>query len=168
MPRIDIRARAAKQSSHMSVPTSSDVTAPRPYVIVAGYGLPGRSLVELLVRRKIDYVVIELNAQACERAAAGGINIIAGSASDPDILHRAGVERATLVALMVPSDEIVLAAVSYIRKRNPKAYMIARCAYTSTGLEAQRRGADQSIVAEQVIARELEEIVGQHFPTQIP
>jgi hypothetical protein len=46
--------------------------------------------------------------------------------------------------------------------------MIARCAYTSTGLEAQRRGADQSIVAEQVIARELEEIVGQHFPTQIP
>jgi voltage-gated potassium channel Kch len=128
------------------------------YAVVAGFGLPGRTLVDFLVSRGIDYVVIELNTQTCERTAVGGIHIIEGSASDPDILQKAGVERADLVALMVPNDEVVLAAVPQVRRMNPKAHIIARCSFTSTGMEAVKRGANQSIVAEQVIARELAEI----------
>jgi voltage-gated potassium channel len=137
-----------------------------PYVVIAGYGLPGRTLVELLTRRRTDYLVIELNPQTCERAAAGGVHMIAGSAADPEVLHRAGVHRATLVALMVPSDDVVLAAIPHIRRVNANAHIIARCSFTSTGLEAVRRGADQSIVAEQVIARELEAITSSWLPPQ--
>lgn len=125
------------------------------FVIVAGYGLPGRSLVESLCRRQIDYRVIELNPTACDRASAGGVKIVAGDASDPDVLRQAQVERATLVVLMVPSDEVVLRAISEIRAINASAHIIARCAYTSTGLEAQRRGANQTIVAEQLVAKAL-------------
>jgi len=135
-----------------------------PYVVIAGYGLPGRTLVELLASRQIEYLVIELNPQTCERAAAGGVHIVAGSAADPEVLHRARVERATLVALMVPNDDVVLAAIPYIRRVNSTAHIIARCSFTSTGLEAVRRGADQSLVAEQVIAHELEAIVSPWFP----
>jgi voltage-gated potassium channel len=137
-----------------------------PYVVVAGYGLPGRTLVELLRRRQIDFVVIELNPQTCDRAGAGGVRMIAGSASDPEVLRQAGVERATLVALMVPNDDVVLAAIPHIRRVNSTARIIARCSFTSTGLEAVRRGADQSIVAEQVIARELEAITSPWLPPQ--
>lgn len=125
------------------------------FVIVAGYGLPGRSLVESLCHRQIDYRVIELNPSACDRASAGGVKIVAGDASDPQVLRQAQVERATLAVLMVPSDEVVLRAVSQIRAMNPSVHIIARCAYTSTGLEAQRRGANQAIVAEQLVAKEL-------------
>jgi Trk K+ transport system NAD-binding subunit len=130
------------------------------YAVVAGFGLPGRTLVDFLVSRAIDYVVIELNAQTCQRTAAGGIRIIEGSASDPDTLRRAEIQRADLVALMVPNDEVVLAAVPQVRQMNPRAHIIARCSFTSTGMEAVKRGADQSLVAEQVIARELVEITG--------
>jgi voltage-gated potassium channel Kch len=133
--------------------------------VIAGYGLPGRSLVEFFARSEIEYVVIELNPQTCERAAAGGIRMIAGSTADPEVLSRAGVQRATLVALMVPNDEVVLAAIPHIRRLNPDAYIIARCSFTSTGLEAMRRGANQSIVAEQVIARELQNITMQLYPS---
>ncbi len=129
-----------------------------PFVVVAGYGLPGRTLVELLIRSKVEYIVIELNPQTCERASAGGVHIIAGSAADPQVLSRAEVERATLVALMVPNDEVVLAAIPQVRRINSSAYVIARCSFTSTGIEAIKRGANQSIVAEQVIAKELETI----------
>jgi Trk K+ transport system NAD-binding subunit len=139
-----------------------------PYVVIAGYGLPGRSLVEHLARGKTEYLVIELNPQTCERAAAGGIHIIAGNAADPEILDQAGVARATLIALMVPNDEVVLSAIPYIRGVNSSAHVIARCSFTSTGLEAMRRGADQSIVAEQVIARELVEIALPWFPPNDP
>jgi CPA2 family monovalent cation:H+ antiporter-2 len=133
------------------------------FAIVAGYGLPGRSLVESLGRRGIPYRVIELNPQACHRASAGGVNMIIGDASDPAILGKAGVERATLVALMVPSDEVVLRAVSEIRAVNSSVHIIARCAYTSSGLEALRRGANQTIVAEQLVAKEIQELGEQFF-----
>ena len=148
-----------------------------PYVVIAGYGLPGRTLVELLTRRRTDYLVIELNPQTCERAAAGGVHMIAGSAADPEVLHRAGVHRATLVALMVPSDQ---------RRRSACCRPAACCPFTNqrrrgaqgalswavggadrgAGAEAVRRGADQSIVAEQVIARELEAITSSWLPPQ--
>jgi len=144
----------------MDQPTGSQRT---PYVVIAGYGLPGRSLVEL-AHGQTDYLVIELNPQTCERAAAGGVHFIAGSASDPEVLRQAGVDRATLVALMVPNDEVVLAAISHIRRVNSAAHIIARCSFTSTGLEAVRRGADHSIVAEQVIAHELQAIALPWFP----
>jgi voltage-gated potassium channel Kch len=135
-----------------------------PYVVVAGYGLPGRMLVELLSHGKIEHVVVELNAQTCQRAGAGGVRMISGSAADPAVLHLAEVERASLVALMVPNDEIVLAAVTQVRRLNSSAHIIARCSFTSSGLEAVKRGANQSIVAEQVIARELEFLTKSLFP----
>ena len=128
------------------------------YVVVAGFGLPGRTVVDLLVRRGIDYLVIELNPETCQRASARGIHILQGSASDPEMLRLAGVERANIVALMVPNDEVVLAAIPQVRRLNASAHVIARCSFTSTGMEAMKRGANQSIVAEQVIARELEGI----------
>jgi Trk K+ transport system NAD-binding subunit len=87
--------------------------------------------------------------------------MIAGSASDAEVLRLAGIERATVVALMVPNDEVVLAAIPMIRRANATAHIVARCSFTSTGLEAMRRGANQSIVAEQVIARELEGITAE-------
>jgi Trk K+ transport system NAD-binding subunit len=147
----------------MDQPTLPGAAGREPYVVVAGFGLPGRSLVEFLVREQIEYVVIELNAQTCERAAAGGVHIISGSAADLQSLHKAEIERATLVALMVPNDEVVLASIVEIRRVNAGAHIIARCSFTSTGLEAVKRGADQSIVAEQVIARELQGITANLF-----
>lgn len=130
------------------------------FVIVAGYGLPGRSLVEMLRQRRVSYRVIELNPEVTQRVAAGGVEIISGDAADLETLRRAGTERATLVALMMPDDEAVLRAVSQVRLLNTRAHVIARCAFTSAGLEAMRRGADQTIVAEQVIAIELTQVVG--------
>jgi Trk K+ transport system NAD-binding subunit len=147
----------------MDQPTLPGVSGREPYVVVAGFGLPGRLLVEFLVREHIEYRVIELNAQVCERAAAGGVRIISGSATDPQVLHQAEIERASLIALMVPNDEVVLASIVHVRRANSTAHIIARCSFTSTGLEALRRGASQSIVAEQVIARELHEITAEFF-----
>ena len=129
------------------------------YIVIAGFGLPGRCLTERLCKAGIDYMVIELNAQTVARTSTCGIKIMAGDASDEQTLRAARVERATIVALMVPNDEVVLKAVSHVRRLNPTAKIIARCAFTSTGLEATRRGANVTIVAEQVVARELETVL---------
>jgi len=61
-----------------------------------------------------------------------------------------------------------LTAITRVRDINSKAHIIARCSFTSTGLEAVRRGADQSIVAEQIIARELQEMMAGFFSASGP
>jgi voltage-gated potassium channel Kch len=129
-----------------------------PFAVVAGYGLPGRTIVDLLRQLEIEYRVIEMNPTTCQRVSAGGVNIVEGDAGDLETLRRAEVGRATLVALMVPNEEVVLRAVGLARGLNPTAHIIARCSFTSSGLEALRRGASETIVAEQVVARELSEL----------
>jgi voltage-gated potassium channel len=124
-------------------------------VVIAGFGLPGRSLAETLRQRNIPFTVIELNSATVLRNQQSGLAIIQGDASDESALRQAGVERAQIVALMVPDEAVVLRAVEKARSLNSTAYIIARVAFTSSGLEAIRRGANESIVAEQVVAREL-------------
>lgn len=154
MNRDDMGEGSANRQGADSQTMPPDAPLPEVFAIVAGYGLPGRSLVDFLRQSNVSYRVIELNAAACERCSATGLDMVVGDASDLETLRRAGVERASLVALMVPNDQVVLEAVANVRRLNSKAQIIARCAFTSTGLEAMRRGADQTIVAEQVVARE--------------
>lgn len=123
--------------------------------IIAGFGVPGRAVAELLAARNQPFCVIELNPQTVERCAHVGVDIIAGDVCDEQTLIRAGVERAALLVLAVPSDPAVLEAVRLARRLNPGLRILARCRFISSGMEAHRRGADEVIVEEQVVAREL-------------
>jgi CPA2 family monovalent cation:H+ antiporter-2 len=117
-------------------------------------GIPGREVVNLLETRHIEYVVVELNPLTVSRCATGGLNIVQGDIADENVLKRAGIERATLVALAIPDDAAVLRAIDLIRRLNPKARTLARCRRVSTALEAGRRGADDVVSEEQLIGAE--------------
>ena len=54
--------------------------------------------------------------------------------------------------MTVPSDEITLDVVELARQLNPTARIVARCTFVSGGMEAMRRGADDVVIAEQVVA----------------
>jgi voltage-gated potassium channel Kch len=125
-----------------------------PFALIAGFGLPGRAVAEALGAKKIEFTVIEANAEVVQRCAATGVPIVNGDVRDVAILKQAGIDRATLVALCVPIDSVIAEAVSIIRSLNARAHIIARCAMTSTGFEARQRGANEIIVAEQVVAQE--------------
>ena len=141
----------------------SDV-GPAPFAIIAGFGLPGRAVAEALAAQHIPFAVIETNPDVVHRCAALGNNIHHGDVRDRGVLHRAGVEKATLVAICVPIDRVALEAVSIVRELSPKAHIIARCAMTSMGLEAKQRGADEIVVAEQVVAKEFARVIAARKP----
>jgi voltage-gated potassium channel Kch len=50
--------------------------------------------------------------------------------------------------------------VGLARRLNPNLKILARCEYVSTGMKLSRRGADEVVVAEQVIAAEFGRLVG--------
>ncbi len=124
------------------------------HVIIAGYGVPGRSIAEYLAGQKISFTIIERNPITVTRCQVGGTKIIPGDARDADVLRRAGILKATEVAVTIPDEVAVLDVVEQARRLNPGVRIIARCSYISAGMEATRRGANEVIVAETVVAAE--------------
>ena len=60
-------------------------------------------------------------------------------------------------------EKAALEATQQARRLNPAIRIIMRCHYTSTGIEAKGRGADDVIVAEQVVADEITRRVAQEL-----
>lgn len=129
-----------------------DASEPKPLVVVAGYGLPGRAIVQKLIAQRVPYCVIELNPKTVTRCSMIGAHIINGDCSKPEVLREAGIETAKLFLIAVPDDVAVLETTKQARKMNPTIHIIARCRYVSTGMETHVAGANEVIVAEQLVA----------------
>jgi len=124
------------------------------HAIIAGFGVPGRAFAEWMTLHNMPHIVIEKNESIVARCAASKTLIIAGDIRSEHAMLHAGIKKASLLALTVPIETVVLEAVAIARRLNPTIRIIARVQYISAGLEAVRRGADEAVVAEELAARE--------------
>ena len=123
------------------------------HAIVAGFGIPGRAAANLLVAKKIPFCVVELNPETVKRCSRAGLPIIEGNVVEEAALRRAGIERATFLALAMPNEQAVLEALVLARRLNPAVKILARCRHVSTAMEAHKHGADQVVSEEEVIGQ---------------
>jgi voltage-gated potassium channel Kch len=135
-----------------------------PHVIVAGFGVPGRAVVEMLHEANVSYCIVELNRSTVERCEKFGEHIIEGDVTAEATLREAGIERATLVVIAIPDEKSALAATKLARSLNKSARIVTRCHFISKGLEAKMRGADEVIVEEQVVATALVALLRPQLP----
>lgn len=131
----------------------------QPHVIVAGFGVPGRVVVDALESHHISLCIIELNASTVDRCADLKDCMIQGDARDPEVLQRAGIVRATLVVVAIPDEIAALEVTKQARKLNSTCKIITRCHYQSKGLEAMARGATEVVVSEMVVAQEMAKMI---------
>lgn len=122
------------------------------HVIVVGFGLAGRGIVDLLDGAKIPLTIIEKNPVTVETQRALGRKIVHGDACDAEVLRAAGIHDASILALTIPDEEAVLDAVKLARRIQPDVFIIARTMYSSKGMKASQLGADDVIKAEQAVA----------------
>lgn len=122
------------------------------HVIVAGFGLAGRFVVDLLDHAKLSFTIIERNPVTVETQKALGRNIIEADVTDSKALIEAGLSTASILALTIPDEDAVLKATSLARRLRPEIYIIARTNYSSKGMQASQLGADDVIKAEQAVA----------------
>ena len=74
-------------------------------IIVAGAGVTGYLLLKMLVAKKHDVVVIDVDREVCEEVyAETGAMTIHGSATDIRILKKAGMQNADVVLCLVRHD----------------------------------------------------------------
>ena len=124
------------------------------YAVVAGFGVPGRNCADWLGRHGWAFTVIERNASTVDRCGRSGVPIVEGDASDEATLRLAGVGRAELVAVTIPDEQVALAVIAAIRRVSPAVRILARVYHVSVAFEAVKRGATETIVAEELAARE--------------
>jgi voltage-gated potassium channel Kch len=129
------------------------------HAVIAGFGVPGRAVADWAHAQGMTFCVIEQNDETVERCRKLDMCMVEGDASDEQTLRAAGLERATLFACTVPSDEAMHAAVKAARKLNPGVRIVARCRYVSSGIEAARDGADEVIVEEHAVAQAFETLL---------
>jgi voltage-gated potassium channel Kch len=130
-----------------------------PEVIIAGFGLPGRVAAEYLAAHDVPFCVIELNPGTVHRCVRAGTPIIEGDCADPKVLIKAGIERAKTFIVVIPDEHNALEATLAGRRLNSTMRIITRCHYTSAGIEAKARGANDVVVAEHVVAAEISRLL---------
>jgi voltage-gated potassium channel Kch len=129
------------------------------HAVIAGFGVPGRAVADLVHARGMSFCVIEKNEQTIERCRKSGLCMVEGDAGDAVVLRKAGLDRATLFACTVPDDKAMLAAVEEARRVNPDLRIIARCRYVSSGMQAKAHGADEVVIEEQAVAQAFEALL---------
>ncbi|HZU16489.1 MAG TPA: cation:proton antiporter [Candidatus Dormibacteraeota bacterium] len=120
----------------------------RRHVVVAGCGRVGRELVETLRRRGLPHLVIEYDPEVVGRLRAEGVPVVYGDASNPGVLEHARLDRARLLAALVPNPAEVEAMVRVARELNPRLDVIARARDAEQVGRLHRAGANEVVQPE--------------------
>jgi len=116
------------------------------HVLVCGFGRVGRQVARDLRAAGRDFVVIDTDVEGTrEHAEATEAPIIHGRASDDDILHQAGIMRASgLIACVDDDAENVFITLS-ARELRAEMTIVARASVEDTERKLRRAGADRVV-----------------------
>lgn len=133
------------------------------HTIIVGYGLNGRNLARVLKRRKVPYVIIELNPDNVKEAAEKNETVVYGDATKEHILEEAGIKNAKLVTFAISDPLVIDHAVATARMLNRNIYIIARTKYVSEIDRLYELGADTVFSEEYETSIEILAKVMMHY-----
>ena len=127
-------------------------------IVVVGYGPVGRTLSRILRDNGIQVVVTETHLQTVQQLLSEGEAAVYGDASEREILHHAGIEKAEgliIAASGVSADLVVKAA----RELNPRIRILTRATYLRDSPRLREAGADAVFSSEGEIALAMTEFL---------
>lgn len=120
------------------------------HVIVCGFGPLGETLGRLLKKKRIPYVVLELNPRTIQKIQKLDVEAFFGDGTSEEILFKIGIDRAKLLAITVPGFLDNISILKQAKLLNPNIQIITRAKYRSDVEQLYEAGADV------VISEELE------------
>ena len=126
------------------------------HIIIAGYGITGRSVARAAEITGIPYMVIELNPDIIRREkSARRPFFIFGDAVQDEVLEHAGIRNARTLVVVVSDQEAVPRIVHKARRESPDLYIIARTQSIRNAQYLLDLGADEVVSEEFEAAREI-------------
>ncbi len=122
------------------------IEALKGHTIICGLGRIGNVVAEQLTHRGVDVVIIEGDEKNVEEGIQHGYLVLAGDATQEEILQKAGIERAACLVATLPSDAEVVFLTLTGRFMNPTLRIVARASSESSILKLKRAGADVMVM----------------------
>jgi CPA2 family monovalent cation:H+ antiporter-2 len=123
-----------------------------PHALLVGYGRVGKLVAEGL-KAKTPLVVIEDDPERAAELKAAGFETVGGNAVKPEVLLKAGLDKATHLFVAVPSPFEAVRIIEQARAANPKCEIVAR-AYTDADVALLKQtGATHALIGEEEIAK---------------
>ena len=125
-----MRGRVAKMNDHF---------------ILCGFGRVGREIAHDFTAEHIPFVVVDINQQSLERAAAEGFSVMNGNAADVGTLQAAGIERARGLITAIDDDADNIYVTLSARVLKPDIFIVARANAPDAERKIRLAGANRVI-----------------------
>lgn len=120
----------------------------RDHVIIAGFGLNGRSLARVLKESAIPYVVIDLHGEVVSHGRIQGEPIYFGDVTRMEVLHHLRIKEAKVLVVAVSDPFALRRAISVARQANPRVHIVVRTRYVRDLEDLFRLGANEVVPEE--------------------
>lgn len=141
--RAERRQRAINAVAEPIIARESQALA-----VIVGYGPVGRVVDALLRDAGIHTVIVEMNLTSVEALVRSGRTAIYGDATRPEILHQAGVGKATYLVVTLPNSLTRADLVHSARELNPELKIIMRARYLAEGDALRLAGSTRTVFEE--------------------
>jgi monovalent cation:H+ antiporter-2, CPA2 family len=88
------------------------------HVIIAGYGLGGRTLAKVLQEAEIPFIILELSGEKVKRALTEGMTTHYGDCTQEETLFRTGMKQARMIVYAISDQVSTERAIRLTRKLN--------------------------------------------------
>lgn len=116
------------------------------HVIVCGYGRMGQMLAQKLKADQQNFIILDRDPDRISAAELQGYLVYLGNATDEEQLKAVGIERARVLATVLPDDAANVFISLTARELNPKLMIVARGTLPSSEKKLRLAGADQVIL----------------------
>src|SRR3989475_7427409 len=167
-PRLARRAEALQRLRHLLPERQTDPHGVLPrhlrdHTIIAGYGVNGRNLAQVLRETEIPFVVVDVDGEAVRQEQKNGIPIVFGDITHPQVLRRLGIQDARALVLAISDPIATRRAVTVARQLSPAIHIVARTRYLREIEDLRGTGADQVVPEEFETSIEIFSLVLQHY-----
>jgi voltage-gated potassium channel len=125
---------------------SKDIDSITDHAIICGYGRIGQTLARDLTGKEFPFLILDNNAERVALAHTHGYQALMGDAGDEATLSEAHIERAVVLATVLPNDMVNVFITLTARNMRPDLRIIARAEDPATEKKLKQAGANEIIL----------------------
>jgi voltage-gated potassium channel len=122
---------------------SKEIETIHDHAIICGYGRIGQVLARELVQKKFPFLVVDNNADRIALAQSHGFQALIGDAGEESTLTEAHIERAVVLATVLPNDMVNVFITLTARNMRPDLRIIARAEDPANEKKLKQAGANE-------------------------
>ncbi len=125
------------------------------HVIVCGYGRVGEKIVDVLSENRIEFIIVEVNAEKVAVLRERGYNVLQGDATMLSVLKAASIVTAKAIAIVMDDDAKNLFTILTARDINRNIFIATRANDTFLREKLIEAGADFVVMPQKSASHEI-------------